>query len=196
MNPRDFAVDVSDEALHENLQRLAEAQNNVPPVKHSRFVQLTQHGEREHMREVIQRAVVSIFYGVVPSLEQFKACVGDLWKLGGVTIEIVRTMPKREMFFAQLDSHLSQLKVLAGPSPVIKGSPSVTLPYLPVMDSASYVSPIRPTWVELVDLPSFCTVNMLTQLLSAIGAVVRIPYLSQKLAFASLVGIITSDCAK
>ncbi|KAL3689647.1 hypothetical protein R1sor_015956 [Riccia sorocarpa] len=50
------------------------------------------------------------------------------------------------------------MKVLSAQSPVIKGTPSVTLPYLPMMDSSNYVCPIRPTWVELVDLPSFCAV--------------------------------------
>ncbi|KAL3677605.1 hypothetical protein R1sor_027553 [Riccia sorocarpa] len=180
MATRDFLVEVSDEAIHQNLQRLAAAQTEAPPVKRSRFVQLIQHGEREHMRTT--------------TLDQFKACIGDSWKaLGDITIDIVRLMSRRGTFFTQLDNHLFQLKILAAASPVIKGSPSFTVSYLPIMDSANYVFPIRPTWVELIDLPSFCTQSMLNQLLSALGAVVKIPYLSQRLAFASIRALIIWD---
>ncbi|KAL3683959.1 hypothetical protein R1sor_001981 [Riccia sorocarpa] len=58
-------------------------------------------------------------------------------------------MAWRGMFFTRLDSHLSQLRVLSVSSPVIKGVPSVTLPYLPEMDSPKFVSQIWPTWIEL-----------------------------------------------
>ncbi|KAL3685981.1 hypothetical protein R1sor_004003 [Riccia sorocarpa] len=61
------------------------------------------------------------------------------------------------------------------------------------MDSPEFVSPIRPTWIELVNLPSFISQSQLNQLIANVGAVVRIPYISQKLALASVRALILWD---
>ncbi|KAL3698103.1 hypothetical protein R1sor_012179 [Riccia sorocarpa] len=59
-------------------------------------------------------AVVTTFYGTPPQLDQFKACVGDVWgSLPDVRILQTRALPRRGMFYTKLDSHLSQLRVLS-----------------------------------------------------------------------------------
>ncbi|KAL3683732.1 hypothetical protein R1sor_001754 [Riccia sorocarpa] len=56
------------------------------------------------------------------------------------------------------------------------------------MDSPKFLSPIRPTWVEMIDGPSFISQAQLQQLFSNIGTIIRIPYLSQCISFASVQG--------
>ncbi|KAL3690112.1 hypothetical protein R1sor_016421 [Riccia sorocarpa] len=194
MASQEFKLDTSESAIQGTLKRLSDAQSNDPPARRPRQVQLGPAPEGDILKDLMTTAVVTTFYGPTAQLDQFKACVGDAWgSLPDMRILQTRALPRRGMFFTKLDSHLSQLRVLNVSSPIIKGAPSVTLPYLPEMDSTMFVSPIRPTWIELVNLPSFITQSQLLQLISNVGAVVRIPYVSQKLQFASVRALILWD---
>ncbi|KAL3678669.1 hypothetical protein R1sor_021625 [Riccia sorocarpa] len=134
----EFKLDTSDVAIQNTLKRLSDAQQLEPPVGRSRQVQLTPAPEHESLKDILMTAVVTAFYGPSPQLDQFKACIGDAWgSLENVRILQTRAMARRGMFFTRLDSHLPQLRVLRVSSPVIKGAQSVTLPYLPEIESLS-----------------------------------------------------------
>ncbi|KAL3678267.1 hypothetical protein R1sor_021223 [Riccia sorocarpa] len=118
----DFKLDTSEVAIHSKLKRLSEAQQAEPPTRRSRQVQLVSAPQQDTFKELMQKAVVTTFYGPSPQIDQFRACIGDAWgKLHGVQILQARAMARRGMFFTRFDSHLSQLKVLAHISSVIKG---------------------------------------------------------------------------
>ncbi|KAL3700097.1 hypothetical protein R1sor_018119 [Riccia sorocarpa] len=61
------------------------------------------------------------------------------------------------------------------------------------MDSPKFLSPILPTWIELVDVPSFISQAQLQQLFSNIGTIIRVPYLSQCISFASVRALVMWD---
>ncbi|KAL3685485.1 hypothetical protein R1sor_003507 [Riccia sorocarpa] len=144
----EFKLDTSDTAIQNTRKRLSDVQQLEPPVRRSRQVQLTPAPEHDSLKDLMTTEVVTTFYGTSPQRDQFKACIGDAWgSLENVEILQTRAMARRGMFFTRLDSHLSQLRVLSFSSPIIKGAPSVTLPYPPEMDSSKFVSPIRLTWI-------------------------------------------------
>ncbi|KAL3679525.1 hypothetical protein R1sor_022481 [Riccia sorocarpa] len=160
-------MDTSTEAIRDSLRQLAEARHHAPPVERATRVDLRQTTaqEEERIRYYMQHAVFTVFYGSSPQLSQFQEAIDMSWKGGGVSIKEVHAAPRRGSFFTLLNSHLAQLYVLQRASPVIKGTPSVTLPWISEMEAATYEPPIKPTWVELPELPTFDK-EVIQQLLS------------------------------
>ncbi|KAL3682157.1 hypothetical protein R1sor_000179 [Riccia sorocarpa] len=162
-------MDTSTEAIRDSLRRLAEARHHAPPVARATCVDLRQTTaqEEERIRYYMQYAVFTVFYGSSPQLSQFQEAIDMSWKGGGVSIK-------------------------ERASPVIKGTPSVTLPWISEMEATTYEPPIKPTWVELPELPIFDK-EVIQQLLSGIGPVVRLPYVTQHLKLPSARALVLWD---
>ncbi|KAL3675514.1 hypothetical protein R1sor_025462 [Riccia sorocarpa] len=184
--PLNILPDTSDLAITAVLDKLALARAPAAQTSFRRQVQLDTSKQRDKIVDMLESAVITIFFGAPPPhIEQFKAAIGAFWgSLPGVKIREARSVG-RGKFSTKFNSHAAQIVVLNHKSPTIKEVPSVTEPWSPEKEVNTYTPSTRPTWVELPELPVWYQ-DSLEIIFSKIGEVVRIPYVSQKFYYADV----------